>query len=90
MEGPYQQAVDKKDKEIDRLREQMAVIERKYNVAQLQISTKEKEFKRQVEETKNFYQHENQQLLKELNLQLNRKEVKSYDKEVFRNQRKEL
>ena len=28
--------------------------------------------------------------MKELNLMLNKKEIKSYDKEVFRNQRKEL
>ena len=32
-------------------------MERKYNVAELQLHTKEKEFKRELEDNKNFYQN---------------------------------
>jgi molecular chaperone GrpE (heat shock protein) len=73
MEGPYQEEVDKKNREIDKLKERLANMERKYNISELQLSTKQKELKRELEDTKSFYQSENERLLKELNLLLNKK-----------------
>ncbi len=43
-----------------------------------------------MENSKGFYQAENERLMKQLNFTLSKKEVKSYDKELFKNQRKEL
>lgn len=43
-----------------------------------------------MENSKGFYQAENERLMKQLNFALSKKEVKSYDKELFKNQRKEL
>lgn len=37
MEGPYQEAIDKKDREMQRLKEKLAEIERRYNVTELQL-----------------------------------------------------
>jgi hypothetical protein len=46
MEGPYQEIVEKKDREIIRLKEKLADIQRKCSLFELQLETKEKEQKR--------------------------------------------
>jgi A-kinase anchor protein 9 len=90
MEGPYQEAVDKKDREIARLKQKLTEAERKANLVELQLETKQKELKRELADARKFHEIENEKIMKELNLALNRKEVRSYDKETFKVQRKEL
>lgn len=90
MEGPYQEAVEKKEREIARLKEKLAEAERRGNLVELQLETKQKELKRELADARKFYEVENEKLMKELNLALNRKEVRSYEKETFKVQRKEV
>ena len=46
MEGPYQETVEKKDREIMRLKEKLAESERKGNLIEMQLQTKQKDLKR--------------------------------------------
>lgn len=90
MEGPYQETVEKKDREIMKLKEKLSEAERRASLYELQLQTKEKDYKREIQDTKRYYQNENAKLSKELATAMVKKESKTYDKELFKNQRKQL
>ena len=90
MEGPYQETVEKKDREIMKLKEKLSEAERRASLYELQLQTKEKDYKREIQDTKRYYQNENAKLSKEVATAMVKKVSKSYDKELFKNQRKQL
>lgn len=73
MEGPYQETVDKKDKQIMRLKEKLAESQRKSDLIELQLETKQKDLKRELAQTKQFYEKENEKIMRELSLVLGKK-----------------
>jgi hypothetical protein len=90
MEGPYQETLEKRDREIVKLKERLAQVERRAALSEMQLETREKDYRREVEETKRYYLAENGKLSREVSAAMARKEGKSFEKELFKGQRKEL
>ncbi len=49
MEGPYQETLDKRDREIAKLKERLALAERRAALSEMQLETREKDYKRELE-----------------------------------------